>query len=233
MFFTASWALCPCHRPETVDLASAAFAVASPVLVLAAQPVEAVVVRAAPAAVGPVAGALAEPAHVASAVAVADVLHAVLVDSEPVLIHDAFVVVAAAAAGQLHVAVPVSVVLVLRLVRPVAVVVAQVAPHVQPAAHFAHVPLVAVRSAVVAAVVAAVAPCDVVRGVYLLTHAAVEQIELAVEEQPVVAPSAVHRVHDAHLAPGTSVPSHAQAPHSRGGPSPDLVGIAALLVLCS
>ena len=157
-----------------------------------------VVVRLAVAVVAPgepVAGALADPAHVASAVVVADDRHAVLVDSAPVLIHGAFVVVAAAA-EQLRVVAPDAVVLVLRLFRP-AVVVAQVARRVQPAAHFAHVPLVAVRSAVVVAP----APCAVVRVVYPLTHAAVEPVELAVEEQLVVARFAVRRVPVAHLSP--------------------------------
>jgi len=113
----------------------------------------AVVVRA-----EPVAAALADPAHVASAVVVADDLHAVLVDYAPALIQDAFVVVAAVA-EQLHVAAPVAVFLVLRLVRPAVVVVAQVALRVQPEAHFAHVPLVAVRFVAVAAP----ARCAVVR----------------------------------------------------------------------
>lgn len=77
------------------------------------------------AVVAPAVNALADPAHVASAVAAADVLHAVLVDSEPVLIHDASVVVAAVAEQlRVVVAVVVAVALVLRRVRPAAVVVA-------------------------------------------------------------------------------------------------------------
>src|SRR6185369_13042615 len=98
------------------DRASAAFpafALASAVRVI--QPVAAAVVRAEPVAGVPVAVALADPAHVASAVVVADDLHAAPVDFAPVLIRDAFVV-GAAAAEQLHVVAPVAVVLVLRLV---------------------------------------------------------------------------------------------------------------------
>ena len=181
------------------DRASAAFpAFALASAVRAIQPVAAAVVRVEPVAGVPVAVALADPAHVASAVVVADDLHAALVDFAPVLIRDAFVV-GAAAAEQLRVVALVSVVLVLRLVRPAAVVVAQVELPVQPAAHLQHVPLVAVHSAVVAAV----APCAVVRVVYPLTHAVVEPVELvvlAVEEQLVVAPFVVHRVPLAHLA---------------------------------
>ena len=182
------------------DRASAvlpAFALASAVRVI--QPVAAVVARVAPAAALAVAGALADPAHVAFAVAVVGDLLAVPVDCAPVLTRDAFVVVAAAA-EQLHVVALVSVVLVLRLVRPAVVVVAQVVLRVQLAVHLPHVPLVAVRSAVVAAP----APHDVVRVVYPLTHAAVEPVELAVEEQPVVetfAQLVVHHVPVAHLAP--------------------------------
>jgi len=163
------------------------------------QPAAAVVVPAEPLAAEPVAGAPAAPAHVASAVAVAGDRHVVPVDSVPVLIRDAFVVVAAAV-EQLRVVALVAVGPVLRHVRLAAVVVAPVEPHVQLAVHSAHVLLAAVRSVVVVAV----APCDVVRVVYPLTHAAVEPVELAVEEQPVVetfAPFAVHHVPVAHLAP--------------------------------
>ena len=205
---TASWALCPYRRPELVgfvpdDRASAAlpaFAVAAPVAV---PPVAVVVVRAELAVVAPVADALADPAHVASVVAAADDLHAALVDSAPVLIHDAFVVVAVAA-EQLRVAALVAVVRVLRHVRPVAVVVALVVRHVQPAAHLLHVQLDAVRSVVVAAAaVAVVALCAALRVVPHLYHVAVEPPEAPVEP-PVLttfAPFAVHRAPVVHLSP--------------------------------
>jgi hypothetical protein len=117
---------------------------------------------------------------------------------------------------------------VLRLVHPAAVVVAQVALRVQPAAHFEHVLLVAVRSVVVAAL----ARCDVVHVAHYRCHA-----ELAEPAEPQVvttfAPFAVHRVRDARLAPGTFVPSHDRAPYSRAGPSPDSDGTAWLPVLRS
>ena len=179
----------------------------------------------------PVAGALADPAHVASAVVVADDLHAVLVDSAPVLVHDAFVVVAAAV-EQLRVVAVVAVagVLVLRLVRPAAAVVVQVARRVQLAAHVANVLFVAAPSVVVAVVAQRAA----VRAAHSLGHAAVEQAGPAAE-QPVVVlfVLAVHRVRDARLSPGTSDPSHARVQYSRAGPSPDSAGMAALPVLCS
>lgn len=130
------------HRPEPVgfvpgDQAFAAFVAA--VAVAAAEHV---------AAAGHVAqavNALVDPAHVASAVAVADGLHAALVGSAPVLIHDAFVVVAAAAEQLRVVVVAVAAALVLRLVHLAAVVVAQVALHVQLALHHDRLGVVAVR----------------------------------------------------------------------------------------
>jgi hypothetical protein len=201
---TASWALCPYRRPELVgfvpdDRASAAlpaFAVAAPVAV---PPVAVVVVRAELAVVAPVADALADPAHVASAVAAADVPHAVLVDSEPVRIHDASVVVAAAAvAEQLRVVAAVAVVRVLRPVRLAAVVVAQVELRVQLAPHHDRLG-------------AAPALCAAVRVGHVQYHAGIEQAGPAAE-QPVVASFvlAEHHVRDAHLSLGTSVPSRAQ-----------------------
>lgn len=120
---------------------------------------------------------------------------AALVGSAPVLTHDASAVVAAAA-EHLCVVAPVAVVRVMRLFRPAAVAVARAALHVQPAAHFAHVPLAVVRSVLVAAV----APCDVVHVVRYRCQAAVEP---AVEEQLVVtrfARFAVHRVLVARLS---------------------------------
>jgi hypothetical protein len=235
----AFWVLYLYRRPEPVALgpdvqASPAFAVAEHEAV---QPVAAAVVRAVP---GPLAAAVlpvavpvvnvpADPAHVASAVAVAADLHAALVGSALELIPDAFVVVAVAA-EQLHVAVvAVVVVLVLRRVHLAVVAVAQVLPHVQLAPH--HGRLDAARFAVVVAA----AQCAAVRVVQWLRHAVVERVEPAAV-QPVVVTFAllvVHRVHDAHLAPGTSVPSHDPVLYSRGGPWPDQDGIAGLRVRCS
>ena len=172
------------------------------------QPVSAAVVRAVL-----VVNAPAGLAHVAPAVAAAADLHAALVGSALVLIHDAFVVVAAAA-EQLHVAVvAVAVVLVLRRVHLVAVAVAQVWPHVQLAPH--HDQLDAVRFA---AVVAAVRHGEV-HVVNSQRHVAPAQVELA-EQQVVVtfAPLVVHRVRDVHRAPGTSVPSHDPVPYSHADP---------------
>ena len=152
----------------------------------------------------PVFALVAEAAHVVAPLVVAAVERVApvaveqvaLVDFAPELIHDAFVVVAAAAEQLRAVVAVVEVALVRRLFRPAAVV-AQVEQPVQLAAHLAHVPLVAVRSAVV------VAPArrDVVHVVYPLIHAAVELVALAVEEQRVVAPLAVHRVPGARLSP--------------------------------
>jgi hypothetical protein len=224
-------------RDEQASPAFAAAEAAHEPVEAAHEPVAAAVVHAVleqlGAAVSPVAVLVvnvpADLAHVAPVVAAADDLHAALVDSAQVLIHDAFVVVAAAAA-QLHVAaVAVAVVLVLRRVHLAAVAVAQVLPHVQLAPH--HGRLAVVRFA---AVVAAVRHGEV-RVVQWLRHAAVERVEPAAE-QPVVVKFAqlvVHRVRDAHLAPGTSVPSHDQAPYSRGDPWPDQDGIAGLPVRCS
>ena len=74
-------------------------------------------------------------AHASSEVAAAADLHVVPVGFAPALIHDASVVVAAAA-EQLRVVVPVvAVELVLRRVRPEVAVGAQVLPHVQLAPH--------------------------------------------------------------------------------------------------
>ena len=159
---------------------------------------EAVVVRGEPVVAEPVAAALADPAHVASAVAVAGDRHGERVDSVPVLIRDAFVVVAAAV-EQLRVVAPVAVGPAPRHVHLAAVVVAQIALHVQLAAHLPHVPLVAVRFVAVAAP----ALCAVVRVERLLCHAAVEPVELVAAEQSVVetfAPLAVRRVPAAHLS---------------------------------
>ena len=175
--------LYPYRRPLRVGFvpagqasaASPAFAVAVAVAAPAVVPLVAAVVATVAleplAAAVPVVNALADPAHVSS----------VVVD----------------AAAELHVVVAVAAELVLRRVRPVAVVVAQVALCVRLAVHLQHVLLVAVRSAVVVAP----APCAVVRVVYPLTHAAVEPVELAVEEQLVVARFAVRRVPVAHLSP--------------------------------
>lgn len=128
-------------------LASAAFvavAVAAAARVAQEPPVAAEVVR-----VAPVADALADPAHVASAVAVAADLHVAPAGYVPEPIRDAFVVLVAASA--------VAVVPVLRLVH-LAVVVAQVLPHVQLALRL-HARLDAARFAGVVAP----AQCAVVR----------------------------------------------------------------------
>lgn len=233
----ASWGLYPFRRPELVgfvpdaqaSVALPAVAVAAAVLQVAVEVEHAVPELAA--VVAPAVNAPADPAHVSSAAAVAAVLLEAPVGFEPEPVHDAFVVVAAAA-EQLRVAVvAVAVALVLRRVRPAVVVVAQVEQRVQPSAHFAHVPHVAARSVVVAAV----APCDAGRVVlHGCQQAAVELVALA--EQLAVttfAPFAEHHVRDAHLSPRTSVPSRAQVQYSRAGPSPDSDGIAALSALCS
>ena len=144
--------------------------------------------------------------------------------------------VVAAAAEQLRVvvaAVAVAGALVLRRVRPAAVVVAPVALRVQLAVLLLHVLFAAEPSAVVAAA-AAVAQGVSVRVEHYHYHAAVERVALV--EQRVVttfAPFAVHRVRDARLSSGTSVPSRDQARYPRADPSPDSDGIAVLLVLCS
>ena len=151
------------------------------------------------------ASAVAEVAHV---VAVAAVLHVALVGYAPVLVHDAFVVVVAAAA-QLHGALvaAVAVVLVLRHVRPAVAVVAQVLPPVQLSPHHDRLGVAPARRAAV-------------RVARLQRHDAAEPVEPAVAEQPVVVTFAlaVHHDRDARLAPGTSVPSHDPAQYSRGDP---------------
>lgn len=186
------------------------------------------------AAAAPVVNALADPAHVSSAVAVADELDVAPVGFAPVLIHDAFVVVAAAAEQlRVVVAVAAAVALVLRHVRPAAVVVAQVLPHVQLALH-PHAPLDAVRSAVVVAV----ARRDAVRAAHWQRHG---QCHVATEpvapvEQPVgqtFVRFAAHHVRDVRPSPGTSVPWHDPAPDSRAYPWRDSAGMAALQVWCS
>ena len=235
----AFWVLYLYRHPETVGLgldvrASLAFAVAE----AAHEPVAAAVEHVAqgPLAVAvlpvavPVVNVPADPAaHVASVVAVAADSHEAPVGSALELIHDAFVVVAAAE-EQLHVAVvAVVVVLVLRRVHLAVVAVAQVLPHVQLGPH--HGQLDAARFA---AAVAAVR-CAAVRVVQWLRPAAIERVEPAAEQLVVVqvAPLVVHRVHDAHLAPGTSVPSHDPVLYSHGDPWPDQDGIAGLPVRCS
>jgi len=110
-------------------------------------------------------------------------------------------VVVAAAAEQLRVvvaAVAVAGALVLRLVRPAAVVVAPVALRVQLAVLLLHVLFAAEPSAVAAAVAQGAS----VRVAHYHCHAAVERVALV--EQRVVttfAPFAVHHVPVAHLAP--------------------------------
>lgn len=207
----ASWGLYPFRRPELVGFVPDAQAsVALPAVAVAgAAPQVAVEVERVV--------AVAADLHV---VAVADVPRVVLVDSEPVQVHDASVVVAAVA-EQLHVVAAVVVVVarVLRRVRPAAVVDAQVWQHAQLALHHDRLG-------------AAPARCAVGRVGHVHYHAAVEQAAPAAE-QPVVVPSVLAEHRDARLSPGTSVPSRAQVQYSRAGPSPDSDGIAALPALCS
>lgn len=152
----------------------------------------AVVVLAEPVVVAP-----ADLAHASSEVAAAAVLHVVPVDSVLAPVHDAFVV-AAAVAEQLHVvaaAVAAAAELVLRRVRPVAVVVAQVVQHVRLA------PLRDLLDAARSAGDVAPAPCVVVRVAQWQRHAAVEQVEPAAEQLVVTfVPFAVHRVPVARLS---------------------------------
>ena len=164
----------------------------------------------------------AEAAHAVEQPAAVVVERVALVGSALAPIHDAFVVVAAVA-EQLHVAVVAAVVPGLRRVHLAAVAVAQVLLLVQLAPH--HARLAAARSAGV------VAPARyaAVRVAQLQRRAAVEPAV----EQPVVAQLVVHHVRDAHLAPGTSVPSHDPAPYSRAVAWPDQDGIAVLPVRCS
>jgi len=189
-----------CHRPEPVgfvpgDQASAAFpAVADAAAVRAAA---AVVVRGAP-----VVNELADPAHVASAVVVAAGLQAVLVGSARAPVHDAFVVVAAAAEQLRGVVVAVAVALVRRRVRPAVAVVAQVALHVQLAVRLRCVPRDAARSADV------VAPARCVAGRVARRRGHVATAPVALVEQPAAtmfgktfAPFVVHRVPAARLSP--------------------------------
>jgi hypothetical protein len=124
----AFWVLCLYRRPELVGFAlggpaSAAFVAAAAHVVQV-----------------PAVSALADLAHVASVVAAVADLNEALVGFVLEPVHDAFVVVAAVA---------VAVALVLRRVRLAVVVVAQVAPHVQPGLRLLHDRFDVARSAAV------------------------------------------------------------------------------------
>lgn len=229
-----AFCLCLYRRPVQVGFVPVgqASAAASPVFVVAVAALVAAAVATVAleplAAAAPVVNALADPAHVSSAVAVADELDVAPVGFAPVLIHVSSVAVAAAA--ELHVVVAVAVALVLRRVRPAAVVVAPVLLAVQPELLLLHDPLDVARSAGVVAPARRVA----VRAVHRLCHVATEPV--APVERPVdrtFVPFAAHHVRDVRPSPGTSVPWHDPAPDSRAYPWRDSAGMVALPVLCS
>lgn len=153
-------------------------------------------------------------------VAVVHDSHVAPAGSAPELILDASVV-AVVVAARLHVAAvaaAVAVVLVLRRVRHAAVVVvAQVSLHAQLVVHWLRVRLDADRFADVVVPARRV----VVHVAQSHCHVVVELADPAAEQPAVVtfALLAEHHARDAHLSPGTSVPSRDRAPRSRGDPS--------------